>query len=217
MKPDWLPHRLSNDEAYWTINTLQAVEIFQSEYRAWTSASPGTTVVDYLDLPEHQERWTPLVELIDSALGYWIDAQAAPLWLEHATAPITVGFNDLVLATRPANQALDAVSFHQYQVADDAAPDYSVHIAREIARRTERTVVLGEFGWSTHDVDPDRAAELEAATFEAAREAGLSGGYKWMLNDAANQPNPREAAFGLFREDGTAKPSAEAIRDLSLA
>ncbi len=217
MKPDWLPQRLSDDEAYWAINALLTVDVFQSEYRAWTAASPGATVVHYLDQAEHQQRWGALVDLIDDALGYWIDAQAAPLWREHPSVPITVGFNDLVLATRSANQALDVVSFHQYHAADDSAPDYSVQIALEIARRTETPTVLGEFGWSTHEVEPHRAAELEAATFEAAREAGLSGAYKWMLNDAANQPNPREAAFGLFREDGTAKPSAEAIRDLDFA
>ena len=217
MRPDWLPERLTDDEAYWAINSLLAVDVFQSEYRAWTSASPGTTVVDYLDQPEHLERWGPLVNLLDSALRQWIDAQAAPLWLEHPTAPVTVGYNDLVLATRPANQALDAVSFHQYQVPDDGAPAYSAKVTGEISLRTTRPAILGEFGWSTHEVDPQRAAELEAATFEAARGAGLAGAYKWMLNDATNQPNPREAAFGLFRADGTAKPSAVAVRDLALA
>jgi endo-1,4-beta-mannosidase len=112
---------------------------------------------------------------------------------------------------------LDTVSFHQYLPADDEAPAYAAKVAADIARRTARGVVLGEFGWSTHEVDPHRAAELEAATFEAARAGGLSGGFKWMLNDASNQPNPREAAFGLFEADGTAKPSAEALRGLSLA
>jgi len=217
MKPDWLPERLSDDEAYWAINALLTVDVFQSEYRAWTGASPGTTVVDYLDQAEHHQRWSALVDLIDESLGYWIDAHAAPLWREQPSVPITVGFNDLLMATRPANQALDMVSFHQYHPADDSAPDYSVQIGLEIARRTGTPTVLGEFGWSTHEVEPHRAAELETATFEAAREAGLSGAYKWMLNDATNQPNAREAAFGLFRVDGTAKPSAEAIRQLDFA
>jgi hypothetical protein len=217
MRPDWLPARLTDDEAYWTINALLAVDVFQSEYRAWTAASPGVTVMDYLDQPEHVERWGPLVELLDSALGHWIDAQAAPLWHEDPGKPVTVGYNDLVLASRPANQALDAVGFHQYHAPDDQAPDYSAEVALQIGRRTGRPPVLGEFGWSTHEVEPPRAAELEAATFAAARVAGLAGAYKWMLNDAANQPNPREAAFGLFRADGSAKPSAMAIRELALA
>jgi hypothetical protein len=217
MRPDWLPARLTDDETYWTINALLAVDIFWGEYRAWTAASPGVTVMDYLDQPEHVERWGPLVDLLDSALGYWIDAQAAPLWLEDPSAPITVGYNDLVLASRPANAVLDAVSFHQYHAPDDEAPDYSAQVAAQIARRTGRPSVLGEFGWSTHEVDPMRAAELELATFASARSAGLAGALKWMLNDASNQPNPREAAFGLFHADGAAKPSAMAIRDLALA
>jgi hypothetical protein len=217
MRPDWLPARLTDDEAYWAINALLAVDIFQSEYRAWTANFHGTTVMDYIDQPEHLERWGRLVDLLDSALGYWIDAQAAPLWLEDQTAPVTVGYNDLVLASRPANRSLDAVSFHQYQAALDEAPAYSASVLSQIAQRAGRPAVLGEFGWSTHEVHPPRAAELEAATFAAARAAGLMGGYKWMLNDAANQPNPREAEFGMFRADGSAKPSAMAVRDLALA
>jgi hypothetical protein len=217
MRPDWLPTRLNDDEAYWAINALLAVDVFQKEYRAWTAASPGTTVLDYLDQPDHLERWGPLVELLDSALGFWIDAHAAPLWLEDPTKPVTVGYNDLVLASRPANRALDAVTFHQYQAALDEAPAYSASVSSQIAQHTGRPAVLGEFGWSTHEVEPPRAAELEAATFAAAESAGLVGGYKWMLNDATNQPNPREAAFGLFRADGSAKPSAMAIRELALA
>jgi endo-1,4-beta-mannosidase len=174
-------------------------------------------VLDYLDQPDHLERWGPLVELLDSALGYWIDAQAAPLWLEDPTKPVTVGYNDLVLASRPANRSLDAVTFHQYQAPLDEAPAYSASLSSQIAQHTGRPAVLGEFGWSTHEVEPPRAAELEAATFAAAVSVGLVGGYKWMLNDATNQPNPREAAFGLFRADGSAKPSAMAIRELALA
>ena len=214
-QPSWLPARLSDDEAHWTITTLLAMDHLQAESRDWIAERPGATVLEYLDEPEARVRWSPLVGLIDSGLRRWMGVQTSAIRAFDQQHPIMVGYNDPLLASLPANRLLDLVSFHHYLPPDDAAPAYMASVASQIGARVERPVLLGEFGWSTAEVPAERAAELEVESFRVARRAGLAGGLKWMLNDAANQPDAREAAFGMYRADGTAKAVVAAMRGLT--
>ena len=81
-----------------------------------------------------------------------------------------------------------------------------------LGARLGKPALLGEFGWSTGEHPPERAAELEAATFRELRRRDLAGGLKWVLNDIADTDDAHEGGFGIFAADGSPKPSAAALR-----
>ncbi len=209
--PLWLPAQLSAEVAYWYANSLALYEELWTEAGGWIASSPGWTILDYLAQPEPGERWAPLLRLTDEALRTWLTALASPIRRVDPARPLTVGYNDLLLASLPANAALDFISLHHYPPADDAAPTHSARVLSQLADRLGQPAMLGEFGWTTGEHPPDRVAALEVATLRELRRRGLGGGLKWMLNDAIRYPDAGEDTFGLFRVDGTPKPSANAL------
>jgi len=183
----------------------------------WQRTVPGGTILDYLGQPEPAARWSTLLSVANEALVRWLGALAEPIRRSDAARPLTVGYNDLLLASLPANQALDFISWHQYPPADDSAPIQMATLLMAVGARLSRPVVLGEFGWATSEQPAARAADLETATLRELRRSGLAGGLKWMLNDVAGAESTREGSYGLFAADGSPKPSAEALRKLALS
>jgi hypothetical protein len=205
----WLPSRLTDQQAYWFANSMLIYGTFQSEATSWQAVTTGQTILQYLEQPAAKERWLPLIRLTNDALARWLAALASPVRAADPSRPLTVGYNDLFLASLPANETLDFVSFHHYQPADDSAPASSARLLEMLSIRLGLPAVLGEFGWPTSEVDDVRAAELEVATLQELRGQGLPGGLKWVLNDVAGGEHTREGSFGLFRVDGTPKSSAQ--------
>jgi hypothetical protein len=209
--PNWLPTRLTDEQAYWYANSLAIYDSLHAQASDWTAARPGTTFLDYLALSD-SERWGPLLRLTNDALAQWLAALIEPIRQADPTRALTVGYDDLLLASRPANAGLDFVSFHHYLPADDSAPVYAAEVLATLGARLGKPALLGEFGWSTGEHSPERVAELEAATFRELQRRGLAGGLKWVLNDIADTENAHERGFGIFTADGSPKPSAEALR-----
>ena len=148
-------------------------------------------------------------------MGQWLAALIEPIRRADLTRPLTVGYDDLLLASLPANAALDFISFHHYPPADDAAPAFAAELLTRLAARLGKPAILGEFGWSTGEHAPGRVAALEAATFQELRQRGLAGGLKWVLNDIADAGDAHEGGFGIFAADGSPKASAEALRSVA--
>ena len=178
----------------------------------WVSARGyKASIVDFIRAAEAQP-WQPFLKALDDTLAAWLAPQLAAVRAADPGRLITVGWSDPLLSGLPANQALDFISTHRYPLNAPRWLDYHVAIASGLAAAFPgKPVLLTEFGFPTHDLEPAQAAIAESATWLRACEQGLAGAGKWMLWDLPPGPNPKERSFGLFDPAGQPKPAALAL------
>jgi len=143
---------------------------------------------------------------------------------------------DRRLGPRDASVCCDFLSMHGYPIYAPWADGPTDHrLLTFLARLTRwlgggRDVLFTEFGLPTYSpgdrheqspllVEEDSAAAYTAAALEALRHAGCAGAMLWCYSDY--EPGlqrtppfdlaPHERSFGLWRADGSAKPSVEAV------
>jgi len=156
-------------------------------------------------------------------------------------ALVTIGLHmedleeDRRLGPREAAQSCDFLSMHGYPIyASWADGPTDEHLLPFLARVTRwlgggKDVLFGEFGLPTYRssrttrdprlVDEESAAAYTRSALEALRDAGCLGAMLWCYSDydQARWSRPpldlarHERSFGLWRSDGTPKPSVAAI------
>jgi hypothetical protein len=213
--PRWLPARLTPEEAYWYANNLSIYDEFRPDILGWLRTSPGNSIRDLPTRPGPESVWATLLQAADECLSRWLTVLSEPIRQASPSSRLTVGHNDLLLASLPANAALDLISFHAYLPGDDSAPATSADLVASLAGRHGLPGMLEEFGWPTSEHSPDRVASLEGATFRELRRRGLLGGFQWMLTDIVGAEATREGSFGLFTATGEAKPAAAAMKEIA--
>ena len=140
------------------------------------------------------------------------------------------------LGPRDASVCCDFLSMHGYPIYAPWADGPTDHrLLSFLARLTRwlgegRDVLFTEFGLPTssrsagHEkspllVDEDSAAAYTAAALEALRHAGCAGAMLWCYSDYEPALRwtppfdlaPHERSFGLWRSDGSPKPSVEVV------
>jgi endo-1,4-beta-mannosidase len=142
---------------------------------------------------------------------------------------------DRLLGPRDASGACDFLSMHGYPIyADWAEGPTDDSLLPFLARLTrwlgdEREILFSEFGLPTFRrgerpsspllVEEAAAAAYTARALEALRRAGCSGAMLWCYSDYDpalwGRPPldlaPHERSFGLWRADGSPKPSVAAV------
>src|SRR5207248_6954927 len=100
-------------------------------------------------------------------------------------------------------------TFHRYPGTGAASIRSTLNLLQQLqAAHPGKPVILGEFGYATETVDPERAALEETAVVLGVLAGGGAGASKWMLNDMPAGFNMRERTLGAFRLDGSPKPVA---------
>jgi len=182
-------------------------------------------------------QWKPFLTLVDDTFAAWIRMQVAAIREVDAHHLITVGYNS-VLSCLPANETLDFVSQHVYQVPSNRKNVLKNCGAMDRLAATwpNQPVTLGEFGYSNglrlgrDYLDVHTSAVGEMVSYLYALAHGHSGCMKWSLTDWSLPVLQRDAPwiqkdkqvyesrFGLYWNDGTMggspKPIAHALRFL---
>jgi endo-1,4-beta-mannosidase len=171
----------------------------------------------------------------------WLARTVAAVRQADDEALVTIGLHmedleeDRRLGPREAAGPCDFLSMHGYPIyASWAEGSVDAQLLPFLARVTRwlgngRHVLFSEFGLPTHRgagaaqdtrlVDEDAAAAYTAAALEALRDAGCLGAMLWCYSDYAEtrwsgpplDQAPHERSFGLWRADGSPKPSVAAI------
>jgi hypothetical protein len=131
--------------------------------------------------------------------------------------PVTISVNETSeLAKLKAAVPLDYYDYHFYGNSEQALAD----IRQAQAAVAPAPLVIGEAGASTVTVTEGEQAAYLARVYEAAKVAGVTSVAPWTLNDFATgaipasgvAQSPAQYKFGLYRTDGTAKPSAAVVK-----
>jgi endo-1,4-beta-mannosidase len=176
-----------------------------------------------------------------AAAGRWLARVTNAIRGVDGDALITIGLHmedleeDRRLGPRDASASCDFLSMHGYPIYArwaDGPTDY--RLLAFLARLTRwlgegRDVLFTEFGLPTYSGAPhgesarlvreEEAAAYTAAALEELRQAGCAGAMLWCYSDydPALQRTPpfdlapHERSFGLWRADGSPKPSAEVV------
>jgi hypothetical protein len=158
----------------------------------------------------------------------WARHELPVVKADAGTVPVTVSVFGLgALRTLKAGLAATPPDFYDLHYYDGAGTALATFRAAA-AIVAPVPLFIGETGYSTTQGGADGTAGAEAAQQTylravewAATTAGLPLAGVWTLNDfaaaampaAVNDPS-RQAGFGLYRTDGTAKPAAAAVAAL---
>ncbi len=211
-----VPERFNDTQAYYYANNYRLFREFAAEAAAWVAARDyAVSVADYIISPD-AAKWQPLIQALDQTLAAWIDARLGPIKQADPEKPVTVGYSDLILASLPANRALDFISWHRFPAATGVNFSRMFQALETLSKIfPDRPVILEEFGFATYQLDPAEAALYESAVLLRSFAQGRPGAFKWQANDLAVGANPMENTYGLFNPDGTPKPSALAFKAAS--
>jgi hypothetical protein len=209
-----VPSYLSDDQAWVYVNYLRLYREMLAAAAEWVKAGgyKGTTL-DYLDDPAGQS-WRPLLNAVNGTLEAWLGPQLQAIRTADPDRSITVDHVDVVLASLPANDALDFQSLHRYPSQGAASVRANLRLIATLQRAHPMPYLLSEFGYATETVDPERAALHETAIMLGLLGQRAAGGAKWMLNDMPPGYNQRERTLGAFKADGGPKPVAAAFAAL---
>jgi endo-1,4-beta-mannosidase len=171
----------------------------------------------------------------------WLARMAAAIRAADDTALVTAGLHmedieeDRLLGPRDASGVCDLLSMHGYPIyADWAEGPTDDRLLPFLARLTrwlgdEREILFSEFGLPTFRrgerqssallVEEAAAAAYTGRALESLRRAGCSGAMLWCYSDYDpalwGRPPldlaPHERSFGLWRADGSPKPSVAAV------
>ena len=210
-----VPASLPDDEAWVYINNLRLYREMLADAANWVREHAfKTTTLDYLDDAAGQ-KWRPLIVVLDDTLKAWLAPQIEAIRKADPTRPISVDHVDAVLAKLGANDALDFQTLHRYPTTGGASVRATLSLVGALqAAHPGKPFVLGEFGYPTDTVDPDRAALHETALVLGLLAQRAGGASKWVLNDMPDGFNMRERTLGAFRLDGSAKPVVSALAAL---
>ena len=211
-----VPERFNDAQAYYYANNYQLFREFAAEAAAWVAARDyAVSVADYIISPD-AAKWQPLIQALDQTLAAWVDARLGPVKQVDPEKPVTVGYSDLILASLPANRALDFISWHRFPGATAVNFNRMFQALETLSKIfPDRPVIFEEFGFATFQLDPVEAALYESAVLLRSFAQGRPGAFKWQANDLAVGANPTENTYGLFNPDGTPKPSALAFKAAS--
>ena len=180
------------------------------------SKRTGRSDLEFYGSPE-AARWRVLLEALDQTYAAWIEPRVAAIRAADPAATITIGQHDPLIAALPTNRRLDVISLHRYAPAGPAGlADQRQQLEALQALYPNKPVLLGEFGHRATEIGDDAAATEESATWLQLLADGYAGGLKWMLNDSREGTD----TMGLFRTDGSPRPSVQAsalIAQLALA
>jgi endo-1,4-beta-mannosidase len=175
-----------------------------------------------------------------AAAKEWLARTAGAIRAADGGALVTTGLHmedleeDRRLGPGEAAASCDFLSMHGYPIyASWAEGPLDVHVLPFLARMTRwlggKDVLFSEFGLPTRRagrsprdrflVDEDAAALYTTSALEALRDAGCLGAMLWCYSDYqrtrwASPPLDvarHERSFGLWRADGSAKPSVAAV------
>ena len=208
-----VPPGLTDDEAYVYVNNLRLYRDMAADASAWVRQNGGTSL-DYLGSPAAQ-KWKPLLDALNATLEAWLRPQIDAVRGGDPGRPITVDHVDAILAKLPANDALDYQTLHRYPGTGAGAVKSALSLIGTLQRaHPGKPYVLGEFGYATEKLDPERAALHEVAIELGLLAQRAAGGAKWMLNDMPEGFNMRERTLGAFHLDGSPKPVVAALSAL---
>lgn len=207
-----VPSTLDEEAAWIWVNNLRLYREMIAEAASWVRERGfRVTTLDYLD-DVAGKKWAPLVSALDGTLRAWLQPQVDAIRKGDPTRPITVHHVDAVLAKLPANNVLDYQTLHRYPATGAASVRATLSLAKTLQNaHGGKPFVLGEFGYATDTVDPQRAALHETALMLGLLSQHAAGGAKWMLNDMPEGFNMRERTLGAFRLDGSPKPVVPAL------
>jgi hypothetical protein len=212
-----VPASLKDDEAWIYINNLRLYREMLADASTWVRERGfrGTTL-DFLQLNDAAgAKWKPLLSAMNSTLQAWLTPQVDAIRRGDPSRPITTHHVDAVLASLPANAKLDYSTLHRYPSLGAASVRATLSLAKTLqSAHPGRPFVLGEFGYATESIEPDKTALHEMAVFLGLLSQGATGGAKWMLNDMPAGFNMRERTLGAFRLDGSPKPIVGAMATL---
>jgi hypothetical protein len=210
--PGWLP----DADAINYANAFALFTSFHEAATAWAGKHNLTQTVAEFMRSADARAWQPFLAALDATVAAWLAPQIAAIRAADPDRLITVGWNDPVLASLPANGRLDFMSLHRYPLNASRWLTYNVRVAAALrAAFGGKPALLTEFGYPNHDMPAEQAAICESAGWLQAFDLGLAGAGKWMLWDLPPGPNPKERSFGLYTAAGEPKPSAWALPALS--
>jgi endo-1,4-beta-mannosidase len=171
----------------------------------------------------------------------WLARMTSAIRSADETALVTVGLHmedleeDRQLGPREASDACDLLSMHGYPIyarwADGPTDEQLLPFLAEVTRwlGEGRELLFSEFGLPTYRrgerqsstllIDEDAAAVYTAKALAAVHSAGCLGAMLWCYSDydpALWESPPldlalHERSFGLWRVDGSPKPSVAAV------
>jgi endo-1,4-beta-mannosidase len=169
----------------------------------------------------------------------WLEGITSAIRAVDQTVPITVGLHmedleeDRKLGPQEVSETCDFLSMHGYPIyarwtdgpTDEHLLPFLAHITGWLGRG--RDVLFSEFGLPTHRgeqsvsplIEEQTAADYTGRALVALREAGCTGAMLWCYTDydAAVWEKPpldlavHERSFGLWRADGSPKPSVAVV------
>ncbi len=221
----WLvPSYVPPEMGYFCANAYFLYLDFLKVATNWVRENGGI-ILDYITSPA-SEHWRFFLEVFSDTLQAWIEAQTDPIRAVDPRHLITVGHNNLLFASLPANASLDFGSFHYYSVAGSM---WGLERAFEILEKLRaifpgQPYVFEEFGYSNatssqpeHSTPVDTALTsiYETAIYLYLKTHNFGGGFKWMLNDLLVLDNPYEGSFGVFQVGDRPKPIGQAVDTLA--
>lgn len=205
-----VPPYLSDDDAWIYVNNLMLYRELLADGASWVKDHGGTTL-DFL-ADAAGKKWAPFINAYNATLQAWIKPQLDAIKGADPGRAVTLDHVDVVLASLPANDALDFESLHRYPGASGSAIRATLSLLGRIqAAHPGKPIVLSEFGYGTNAVHPALAAIDETAIYLGLLGQNAAGGSKWMLNDMPPGFNQRERTLGAFGVDGNAKPIVAAL------
>lgn len=123
---------------------------------------------------------------------------------------------------QPLDTHYDDYAMHSYRgsAAPETAHDERIRILRQTIATGDTRIVMTETGWYTGTDKPDPTPEpLQGVLAPRLLLAKLGRGvdrifFYELLDEPHDRRGPAEQTFGLFRQDRTPKPSAQALHGL---
>ncbi|MBV9542790.1 MAG: cellulase family glycosylhydrolase [Chloroflexi bacterium] len=202
-----VPAYLSDDEAYIYVNNLRLYQEMLAQAADWVKAGGfRATTLDYLKDPAGV-KWQPLRNALNESLSAWLTPQIQAIHNADPGRLVTADHVDAVLASLPANDALDVQSFHRYPGVGGGAVRAALSLVGTLQKaHPGAPFMLSEFGYATETLDADRSALQETAIWLGLLAQHAAGGSKWMLNDMPPGFNLRERTLGAYTLEGKPKP-----------
>jgi hypothetical protein len=216
------PTRFGDGDAHVWANAVAYYREYLDAAADWAGDASGRSSGDFATASEGA-KWRPFLAALSDTMLIWLAPQVEAIRAADPAALVTVGYNNVILSTQPANARLQVQSFHRFPTPGGGQWRALFAALDSVQRAFPATpVLLEEFGYSNGTraggrVDEDQTAAHETAVWLELARRGLAGGLKWMLYDFEQGANPYENGFGALRGDGSPKPAYQAGQALTAA